>query len=242
MSKIQIIKNKAPTLSRPEFSVDGQLAKKLDHYEVTKLMNKSNFTLFLGKPGSGKTSMIVSSLNTPSLFKGVFHNIFLFMGKNSRDSIKGSFFDKEIPPEAIFDELTFENLNSVYDTIRDDAEEGYKSLVIMDDVQRQLKDAEVQKLLLHMVCNRRHLGLSVWLANQNFYSLPKQVRMVLTNLFVWKVNKKEFESLFEEVVEMHKNRFLDVLSTLYKDPHDFLFIDTSTQRIFDNFDEIVIKE
>jgi hypothetical protein len=242
MSKIEIIKNKAPALARPEFSVDGRLAKKLDHFEVTKLMNKSNFTLYLGKAGSGKTSMLVSMLNTPSLFKGVFHNVFLFMGKNSRDSIKGSFFDKEVPPEDIFDELTFENLNAVYDKIRDDAEEGYKSLIIMDDVQRQMKDSEVQKLLLHLVNNRRHLKSTLFLANQNYKSLPKQVRMVLTNLFVWKVNKKEFESLFEEQVEMHKDRFLDVLSTLYKDPHDFLFIDTSTQRIFDNFDEIVIKE
>lgn len=242
MSKIEIIENKSPKLARPEFSVDGRLAKKLDDYEITKQLNKSNFTLFLGKPGSGKTSMLVSLLNTPSLFKGVFHNIFLFMGKNSRDSIKGSFFDKEIPPDAIFDELTFDNLNSVYDTIRDDAEEGYKSLVIMDDVQRSMKDVEVQKLLLHMVNNRRHLGLSVWMANQNYISLPRPVRMVLTNLFVWKVNKREFQALFEEMVEMHKDKFLDVLSTLYKGSHDFLFIDCISQRIFDNWNEIIIKE
>ena len=46
---IHIIHNKAPQLKRPTFLVDGKLDNKLDDYEVTKLMNKSNVTLFLGK-------------------------------------------------------------------------------------------------------------------------------------------------------------------------------------------------
>lgn len=239
---IDIIHNKAPKLKLPTFSVDGELSEKLNDYEITKLMNKSNFTLFLGKPGSGKTSQIVAFLNTPSLFKSVYHNVFLFMGKNSRDSIKDSFFDKEIPPECIFDELTFDNLDSVYEKIKEDSEEGYKSLIIMDDVQRSMKEVDVQKLLLHMVNNRRHLGLSVWLANQNYISIPRSVRMVLTDLFVWKVNKKEMENIFNEVVEMHKDKFMDIMKYLYNESHSFMYINTNSQRIFSNFDEIKITE
>ena len=71
--------NKEPKLKLPTFSVDNQLDKKLNEYEISSLMNKSNFTLFLGKAGSGKTSLLVSFLNTPALFKKVYHNIFLFM-------------------------------------------------------------------------------------------------------------------------------------------------------------------
>lgn len=239
---MNIIHHQAPKLKRPEFSVDGALAAKLDNFELTKLMNRSNFTLFLGKPGSGKTTMLVSMLQTPSLFKGVFHNIFLFMGKNSRDSIKGSFFDTEIPPECIFDELDHESLNSVYETVKSDSQEGYLSLIVMDDCQRSMKDREVQKLLLHMCNNRRHLRLSVWSANQNYKSIPRQIRQILTDMFVWRVSKSEAETIFEEAIEQHKTQFDTVLKLVYKQPHDFMYINLNAQRLFACWDEVSMPE
>ena len=63
---INIKQNKKPTLLLPKFNVDGILNKKLNEYSISSLMNKSNFTLFLGKPGSGKTSLMTSFLKTPS--------------------------------------------------------------------------------------------------------------------------------------------------------------------------------
>ena len=61
--------NKEPKLKLPTFSVDNELHKKLNEYEISSLMNKSNFTCFLGKAGSGKTSLLVSFLNTPALLR-----------------------------------------------------------------------------------------------------------------------------------------------------------------------------
>lgn len=235
---IHVIKNKKPILARPKFLVDGKLEARLDDYEVTKLMNKSNFTLFLGPAGSGKTSMIISLLNTPNLFKRVFHTVYLFMGKNSRDSIKGSFFDKQIPPEQIYDELTADTLNEVYEKIESDSEEGYLSLIIMDDVQRQMKDKDVEKLLLHIVNNRRHLKTSIWTANQNYINIPRPIRLGLTNIFCWKVKKLEIENLLTEQIEIEKNKFEDIMKVCFKEPHDFIFLDSNTQRLFSNWDEV----
>lgn len=239
---ITIVKNKEPQLKRPTFLVDGKLDTKLDKYPLTALMNKSNFTLFLGRAGSGKTSMIISLLNTPDLFKGIYHTIYLFMGANSRGSIKGSFFDNEIPPDQIFDEMNIDNLNNVYERIKQDAEEGYRSLIIADDVQKSLKENEVEKQLLHMVNNRRHLKLSIWCANQNYMALPKGVRMGLTDLFVWKVSKPEMENIFNEQVELHKDKFIKILALLFQKPHSFLYIHTETKQMFSNWDEIKILE
>ena len=242
MTTVNVIKNKSPNLKRPTFLVDGQLDSKLNNYEITKLMNKSCFVLFLGKPGSGKTSMIISLLNTPTLFKQVYHTIYLFMGKNSRDSIKGSFFDNEIPPDQIFDELNIENLENVYERIKEDSEEGYKSLIVMDDVQKSLKQIEIEKQLLHMANNRRHLKLSIWMANQNYINLPRQIRMGITDMFVWKVNKREMENIFAEQIEQHKDKFFDVVNLLFKEPHSFFYINTNSQRLFSNWDEIIIND
>lgn len=239
---IRIVKHEAPPMKMPTFSVDGALSDRLNDYELTKTINKSSFLLFLGKAGSGKTSLIVSFLNSPHLFKSIFHNIFLFMGKNSRDSIKGNFFDKEIPPECIFDELTIENLDYVYEQIKADSEEGYRSLIICDDCQKYLKDKDVEKQLLHIVNNRRHLKTSIWLANQNYRLLPKQTRMGLTGLFVFKVSKPEMQNIFDEQIELNKDKFDAIQSVLFPKPHDFVFIDPSSQRLFSNFDEIIVSE
>ena len=65
---LYIKQNKEPQLKKPVFLVDGKLDDKLDEYEITKLMNKSNFTLFCSKSGGGKTTMIVSFLNTSDIW------------------------------------------------------------------------------------------------------------------------------------------------------------------------------
>lgn len=240
--QISIKTNKEPELKKPVFLVDGRLDSKLDDYELTRLMNKSNFTLFCSKAGGGKTTMIVSFLNTPSIFKAVYNTIYLFMGKNSRDSIKGSFFDKKLPENQIYDDLTIENLASVYELVKQDAEEGYKSLIIMDDVQKQLKDKDVERQLLHMVNNRRHLGLSIWLANQNYFALPKQIRFGLTDIFLFNVSKKELENINEEQVELPKEVFAKVVKLCFKEPHDFMYVNPNSQRIFCNWDEVIISD
>lgn len=239
---ISLIKNKEPKLKRPEFLVDGKLDAKLDKYPITSLMNKSGFVLFLAKPGSGKTSMIISLLNTPELFKGIFHTIYLFMKPNSRGSIKGSFFDKEIPPEQIFDELNIDNLKNVFERIKEDASEGYKSLLIFDDMQAAMKNNDIEKLLNELAMNRRHLLLTLWTANQSIKTIPLKIRSVITDAFIWKISKNEMETIFTEMIEQPKEIFNNVLPILFKSPHSFLFINTESKRMFSNWDEIKISE
>jgi len=238
---IIIKKNIAPILKIPKFSVDTELDEKLNNFELTKLLNKSNFTLFLGKAGSGKSSLLISFLQTNSLFKRVYNNIFLFMPSNSRSSIKNGFFDKNIPEENIFDDVTIENLQKVYNEAQEYALENYNTLIIFDDVQKYFK-GENEKLLLHIINNRRHARLSIWVACQTFNSIPKQVRQGLTNLFIFKVNKNEMENIFIEMVEQHKKFFLDITNYVFDKEHNFLFLDTNSQRLFKNFDELFIKE
>lgn len=237
---ISILKNKIPILRLPKFSVDNELDSKLNVYQITSLMNKSNFTLFLGKAGSGKSSLLISFLQTPSLFKKVYHNIFLFMPSNSRASIRNGFFDNNLPEEQIFDDVNLENLQYVYDKAQEDAMEDLNTLLIFDDVQKYFK-GENEKLLLHIINNRRHARISIWFACQTYASIPKQVRQGLTNLFIFKVNKVEMENIFTECIEQHKKLFLEILDLVYDKPHNFLFLDTNSQRLFKNWDEIKIS-
>jgi hypothetical protein len=169
---ITIKKNEVPKLLRPKFTVDDELDSKLNDYEITSLMNKSNFTVFLGRAGSGKTSLLTSLINSKTAFKKVFHTIILFMPPNSRNSIKGNFFEDKLPDDQIYDEVTLENLKEVYATAQGNADEGFNTLILFDDVQKYFK-GECEKFLLHMINNRRHARLSLWVAAQNCFSNTK---------------------------------------------------------------------
>ena len=239
---MNIIKNKEPKLLMPSFSVDTELDKKLNEYEITKLMNKSNFSLFLGKAGSGKTSLMTSFLKTPKLFKKVYHNVFLFMPSNSRNSMNDNFFDKNIPEDQIFNDVVYEDLLSVYNIAKENALENFNTLIIFDDTQKYFKEKSIEKLLLHIINNRRHARISIWLCCQNYITIPRTIRQGLTDLFIFKINKTEMENIFNEQVEQFKDKFMNIMKNVYDKPHSFLYINTNSQRLFSNWNEIIIKE
>jgi predicted ATPase len=235
---ITIKKNDIPNLKKPSFVVDSELHKKLNDYEITSLMNKHNFCLFLGKAGSGKSTLLISLLQSPSMFKNIYHTILLFCPPNSRASLKNDFWSI-LAENQIYDELNIDNLNDAYQIAQDNAQEGYKTLIVLDDVQKNLK-GESEKLLLHMVNNRRHSNLSIWMACQTYKSIPMQVRMGLTSLFIFKIQKKEMSTIFDEQVEIPENVFKDIVKIAFKKSHDFIFIDSNSQKIFLNWDQIII--
>jgi hypothetical protein len=235
---IEIKHNDAPKLKKPKFTVDSELHNKLNNYEITKQLNRHNFTLYLGKAGSGKSTLLISMLNTPSLFKGVYHTIILFCPANSRASIKDDFWSI-LPEEQIFDEMNIDTLTEAYNMAQDNASEGFKTLIVLDDVQKALK-GECEKLLLSMVNNRRHNFLSIWLCCQTYNSIPRQVRQGLTDLFIFKVGSVEIKNILDEVVELESDIFRQITKIAYTKPHDFLYINHATQRLFHNFDEIII--
>jgi AAA+ ATPase superfamily predicted ATPase len=239
---IQIKENPAPKLKMPSFSVDGELHPRLNDFEVTKLMNKNNFTLFLGKAGSGKTSLMTGLIGTKKGgFKHIFDTIFVFMPASSRSSMKDSFFDKYLPPDQLFDELTHTDLQQAYDIAKENASEGLRTLMIFDDVQKSIK-GECERLFLSIVNNRRHALINIFLCCQNYFSIPKLVRSGLTSIFCFKSSKEEMEAIFIEQIEQHRKLFMEIMKLCFKKPHDFLFIDTNSQRLFTNFDEIIISE
>ena len=236
---LKLKNNKKPNLNIPSFSVDNKLKDKLDNIEIFKLMNKSHFALFLGKAGSGKSSLVISFLNSKDAFKKCFHNVFLFCPANSRSSIKDDFWENNLEEEQIYDDLTIDNLIDAYSKIEQDSLQGFKSLIILDDVQKNLK-GDCEKFLLHIINNRRHNRICIWICCQNYKTIPLQVRLTLTDLFIFKVGKQEIENIYEELTEIDKNKFNIITNNAYKNLGDFIYLNCLSQRLFNNWDEIII--
>lgn len=237
---LQIKKNTEPNFKRSKFTVDTILDKKLDVFDLTGLINKSHFSVFLGRPGSGKSSLLISFLKTPELFKKVFRTILLACPPNSRASISDDFFGKNLNEQQIYDHVDLETLVEMNNIAQANALDGDNTLIIFDDCQMFFKEKQNLKYLNHMLANRRHARLTVWMAVQNYFTIPKMVRSNITNIFAFNLGKKEAEAIFDELFEIHKDRFLDVMNAAFKQPHDYLFLDTASQRLFTRFNEIIL--
>jgi len=212
---------------------DTKLHDKLDDYEITKFMNCHSTNLLIGKMGSGKTNLLYSFFKSKKLMNRVYDKIILFQPSSSRASMKDKLFD-QLPDEQKFDELTLENL----ELAESEFDEG-NNCIIFDDMGAYLKDNEIRKKLKEMIMNRRHKHLTIYFLVQTWYSIEKDIRKLFSNIFVFKVSKKELENIFEEVVERPKEIVLPISKLVYDKPYQFLFINIDSGRLFKNWDEIL---
>ena len=73
---LSIKENKKPHLKVCEMICDKGLHPKLDNYDLTSFLNNHSTTLFIGKPSSGKTSLLYSFFKSKEIFKNTFDKIF----------------------------------------------------------------------------------------------------------------------------------------------------------------------
>jgi ABC-type branched-subunit amino acid transport system ATPase component len=230
-------------LKIPEFLCDGGLAPHLEKYEMLNNLNGYYFTGILGRPGSGKTSFLVSLLTgkkKDKVFRKVFNNLYLIMPSSSRHSMKKNIF-KNHDESKMFDDLTLSNLNDIYNKLEISTLEDESSLLILDDVGASLKNLSIQTLLRKLIYNRRHLKCHIIILLQSFMSVPKEVRKLFNNLIVFKPSKIEFETLCEEIFEMNRDNALQLMNYVYKEPHDYLFLNCLNRKMYKDFNEIILK-
>ena len=86
--KISIIENDKPKLPLCKMNCDTKLGEHLDRYELTKFMNNHSVNILIGKPASGKTSLLYSffkSRGKDKILKKKIHNIYLFMPQTHKN-------------------------------------------------------------------------------------------------------------------------------------------------------------
>jgi hypothetical protein len=164
------------------------------------------------------------------------------MPQTSRNSLDNNIFDKHLPEDQIYDELTIANINELYEKIKENSENGFKSLVIYDDVQKSLKDYEILKNLKSIIANQRHLKVVNLILLQNWFALDKSLRELINNVILFKLNKSQNEKIFNEIIETHKDKFDNIRKLVFNKPFTWLFINMKSQRMFKEWDEIIFDD
>jgi ABC-type methionine transport system ATPase subunit len=207
-------------------------------------LNGYYITAIIGKSGSGKTSTLINWLTAKGkkrIWNKVFNNVYVVMPQSSRESLVKNPFKKHTP-SRLFEEMTLTNLQGIYNELLENSERGESSLLILDDVGSALKNKDIKQMMKTLFWNKRHLKVHIVLLIQSYISLERDLRKGINNMVLFKPNKIEFSQIFDELLEKDKHATQEVFNYAYKQPHDSLFININSQRIFKNFDEIIILE
>ena len=242
MSTIEIKRNKKLHLPITQFTCDGSINDNLEKYDMLKNLNGFKFTMIIGKPASGKTSLLTSWMVTKGkkkIFRKVFDNVLVVMPSHSRNSMKNNIFKKH-HPEKMFDELDHKSVSSIIEMLNESTDEKKTTLLILDDVGASLKNNDIQKQLRKILYNRRHLKCHIIMLLQSFLSCPREIRKLVSNVVIFKPSKVEFETLFEELFENDKDDAMHMMQYAFKEPHDYLFLNVVSQRYFKDYDELII--
>lgn len=221
----------------------------LDKSIPKPLPQKGGFAmLIIGKPGMGKTSLILSLIcKQGKAFNQKFDRVYLW--SPSLITMADDPFEL-IPEEQKFQEATYENITEVLSSIENS---GDKVLFIMDDVIADIRGkgkGQIENLLQKIFFNRRHLAgaggsVSIIATSQAYNKIDPKLRKTASQIVFYKnLHKKELDNLFDEVILIPKLEFMDVCKYIYKNKHDFMYIDTEQEpdrMIHKNFNQLIIK-
>ena len=208
------------------------------------LPDKAFFMIISGSAGSGKSSFMISLLSQkkPKIYRKVFENVFIIAPSHSLASVKSNIF-RNHPEDKQFNELNQASLAAVKERVLADASEDFNSLLIIDDQTVHLKQKENEALLKDLIYNRRHYHLSIMLLVQSYTAIPLTIRKTISHGVIFKPrNKRELDSVFEEILFQPKHIIEHITNYVFKKPHDFLLFDVGKGDLYRNFNQLNISE
>ena len=238
---MNIIQLKKPNLHKIKMNCDECIDEKLLEYPMVKdVWSHTSFNIIVGKMGQGKSSLMVNLVK--NVFKKCFAKIYIFIPESSRKSIDKDIFGRHLPEDQLFDTLNEENLEYVYNRLQEDTEEGDFSLLIIDDFQVQLKDIRIVAILERIITKMRHLRCTVFLLNQNYVKLVKNLRLLVSNIILFNVGKSALDFIFDETIQLDKKKYQALIDNCFVNKNDWILINVNgSKKIYRMFDEVILS-
>ena len=228
--KIKEVKNDLYKISPIRMSNDASISNV--HAPLPLFYNF--FMIVCGPPGSGKTCFMLNLINKKlknTLYKK-FDRVLLF--SNSLHTIGEKI---KLPEDRMFHGI--EQLQEVVEGLES---ENHRALIILDDV---ISDIKNNPFFMKLLYNRRHIGggVSIVIMTQIWNKLPLALRKVSTHVVLFNTsNKKEFQSIYDDFINIKRETFDEIIKYIFDDKHNFLFLDTVNKIFYKNFNLLSFQE
>jgi len=210
---------------------------------IEGIPNRNGFIWILtGSGGSGKSSLLLNCYKRKELYRSKFHNIYYICPMSSFLSVERHPFSEH---DKLYHELTADVLEGIYGQLcemKESNEEQEYNCIIIDDMASSLKDNAIQKVLNKMLIKARHLNCAFIFTLQSYFYFPKMLRKQITNITMFKSkNVEEANTIFHELLNMNKEDGLKLYNYVFNEPYSHLDIDTVDNKIYKNFNLLLIE-
>lgn len=202
--------------------------------KVTDAFFPLNFSIYIiGKPGSGKTTIIKSLLLSDNAFFQKF-NFIILCSPSSEE------YSHLIEGERLFTSLNLDMITLNINKINRMKIEKRNTLIILDDCIADIKEKHKDRRLEKLFFNRRHIMdngiISLIITSQKYTMLPAKYRSNINFLIGFQINPSDCKKICEElIVTIEKSRFNTLLKHVCQEEHKFFIIDINHQLLYLNF-------
>jgi len=179
-----------------EFKILGKNANKnkkenegLQNLKFPEIFSNSFFMLLIGKPGSGKSTLIEEMLLNPSFLNQHFDKLLIF----SPYPLTNIACEKNV---NYFNELNIAVIFSCIQKLneRENIEKNYINfLIVFDDYISEIRKEAYVPSFTSLFYNRRHLVtngcISIIMTSQKFTVTPPQIRPCINTLVIFQLNQ-----------------------------------------------------
>lgn len=239
---ITVKKNKRHNLKLPKFLVDYVLKDNVVE-PFNYLVSGFQEILITGNAGTGKTSLLIGLLTDKKALKRCWNHIIVVMPQTSRRSMKKDIF-ADLDPSKQFEDLS--RVDLIYDMIRHHSDNEESTLIILDDQQSFLKDHHTAQVINHIASNRRHLRCTLIILLQTYNQIALKSRKLTNVLIAFKPSKKEWTNISEELIEYDEKTKEQLYKMMFPhgedNKHRWMLLDVASQRVYKEFDELVVTD
>lgn len=186
------------------------------------LMRNVFFSIIVGQPGSGKSSLWQNLLT--KYYKNIFDRIYLFTG--SIHTLPDALLNK-LSPRRVFDKIDVKTLERIVEKTKETQD---RTLLILDDNIADINsNKELKSLIKKIVFNRRHIPMYVMLVSQKLREIPLPIRQMADSLFFFNFqNRKEVDALYDDFIQsLDRDEYKDLIRYMLdknESGHDMLYI------------------
>lgn len=214
----------------------------LQTLKAPDLFPKSFICLLIGKPGSGKTTLIEEMLINPVLLNNQFDFIFIFSPNELKNipCIQNENYSNIWDISIIYKLIDKINAETDKKYTNNEKINNINLLIIFDDFISEMKKEAINPLFTKLFYNRRHLlkngCISFIITAQKFTITPFQIRPCINSLILFRLNNSEYNSIKKDICSwIETNVFSKSLSNEY----DFLLINLSNGKIYLNMQTMI---